>query len=544
MKILRLHIDHFGKFSDRTIRFSDGINIISGENESGKSTLHSFIGAMLLGLERGRGRAARNDAFTLYRPWNGGTCGGSITIEQDGHTYAITRDFGPKNPSLTIYDETEGRDLAPTRENLDRITLGLTPSLFRNTISVGQLSAGTGGELAAELRSHIVNLKNSGDYSLDIDGAVKTLTAKKRRTSASYDKDAETLSGELSEKAASLQRQLAAYPADGGLSEFQKKKKETEEQVIWLEERLEHNSDDRKRLLSGHGFASKAAAAVLYLLLALCFAAALGYCGWRIWGLAARGGGDLMLRILPFGAGALVSLVALIVSLRSFSHSRKYRALNLSLAAEKESLTAELSDLRAKSVRISDEGNLRERQSWERDRLEDELTDVMERRAALSASLEKNRHIRSECEALDLAIQTMQDISASDFSGFGKYLEKLSSLLIHSVTGSYTGLYISDEMDICLLQGDRRIPLSSVSTGTLDQVYLAVRLACVGFFWEQEDLPLLLDDTFAMYDDSRLERTLCWLLEIYSGQIFIFSCHSRELRILQSLSLPHTVLKL
>ena len=52
MRLLELHIDGFGKFHDRTISFNDGINIIYGKNEAGKSTLHTFIRGMLYGYER------------------------------------------------------------------------------------------------------------------------------------------------------------------------------------------------------------------------------------------------------------------------------------------------------------------------------------------------------------------------------------------------------------------------------------------------------------------------------------------------------------
>ena len=48
MKLLELHIDGFGKFHDRTISFHNGINVIYGKNEAGKSTLHTFIRGMLV----------------------------------------------------------------------------------------------------------------------------------------------------------------------------------------------------------------------------------------------------------------------------------------------------------------------------------------------------------------------------------------------------------------------------------------------------------------------------------------------------------------
>ena len=39
MKILELRLKHFGKFTDKNIQLMDGINVLYGENESGKSTL-------------------------------------------------------------------------------------------------------------------------------------------------------------------------------------------------------------------------------------------------------------------------------------------------------------------------------------------------------------------------------------------------------------------------------------------------------------------------------------------------------------------------
>ena len=69
MRILELHIDGLGKFQDRTVRFEYGMNLVYGKNEAGKSTLHTFIRCMLFGMERGRGRAARNYLFTRFETW-------------------------------------------------------------------------------------------------------------------------------------------------------------------------------------------------------------------------------------------------------------------------------------------------------------------------------------------------------------------------------------------------------------------------------------------------------------------------------------------
>ena len=70
MIIRELYLKSFGKFSETKIELEEGFHIFYGENEFGKSTLHAFIRSMLFGLTKGRGRAAKNDLFTKYEPWD------------------------------------------------------------------------------------------------------------------------------------------------------------------------------------------------------------------------------------------------------------------------------------------------------------------------------------------------------------------------------------------------------------------------------------------------------------------------------------------
>lgn len=94
MEILDITVKHYGKFENYRMSFRPGMNIISGGNESGKSTLHSFLRAMLFGLPRGRGRAARTDEYQLRQPWeNPGYFAGEMRIREQGEIYRIQRDF-------------------------------------------------------------------------------------------------------------------------------------------------------------------------------------------------------------------------------------------------------------------------------------------------------------------------------------------------------------------------------------------------------------------------------------------------------------------
>ena len=68
--------------------------------------------------------------------------------------------------------------------------------------------------------------------------------------------------------------------------------------------------------------------------------------------------------------------------------------------------------------------------------------------------------------------------------------------------------------------------------GTIDQLYLSLRLSMVDELSE-EKVPILLDEAFAFYDNSRLENILKYLNENYKNrQIIIFTCTDREKNIL------------
>ena len=68
MKITKLALSDFGKFHQEEFLLSPGLNIATGANESGKTTLRMFIRSMLYGLERERGIKARKDDYTRLNP--------------------------------------------------------------------------------------------------------------------------------------------------------------------------------------------------------------------------------------------------------------------------------------------------------------------------------------------------------------------------------------------------------------------------------------------------------------------------------------------
>ena len=146
MKILSLHIDGFGKFHDRDISFEDGLNVVYGKNEAGKSTLHTFIKGMLFGIERQRGRASKNDTYSKFQPWTqSGVYEGFLRVECDGEVYRIERRFQKGDKRLCVINETSGKEEENTTALLDKLRCGLSETAYDNTISIGQLKCATDG---------------------------------------------------------------------------------------------------------------------------------------------------------------------------------------------------------------------------------------------------------------------------------------------------------------------------------------------------------------------------------------------------------------
>lgn len=118
MEIENLKINNFGKLSNKEINLKEGINVIYGENESGKSTLLKFIMGMFYGLSKNKNGSFMPD-HERYTPWNGGEFSGKITYKlDDGRKYEVFRDFRKKNPS--IYNE-DLEDISNTF-NIDKTT--------------------------------------------------------------------------------------------------------------------------------------------------------------------------------------------------------------------------------------------------------------------------------------------------------------------------------------------------------------------------------------------------------------------------------------
>lgn len=182
MKIRKVQVGSFGRFQNLSLEFGDGLNIIYGPNEAGKSTLLRFIQGMLFGLQK-PGAARRQPLPELERlsPWDGSSPRGVLLYRLDnGATYRVERDLGDKG-YIRVYDAATGQELT-SRFRQDRRKellfaeeqLGLTDAMFAATACIGQMEAGRLG-LTQDLTARLANLAGGGQEDVSITGVIKLL---------------------------------------------------------------------------------------------------------------------------------------------------------------------------------------------------------------------------------------------------------------------------------------------------------------------------------------------------------------------------------
>ena len=215
----------------------------------------------------------------------------------------------------------------------------------------------------------------------------------------------------------------------------------------------------------------------------------------------------------------------------------EFSRLSAALKRSEESLaeqTEEIARLQEKQESCNEVIEKQQRAQWELEKKLERLSVCKDQAAAFQHILSENDRLRDETAAIDLALETLTEVSTSIRSSFGVLLNKTASDLIAGITGGiYNSMSIDENLNIFMNTPTKLVPVEQVSSGAMDQIYLAVRLAVAQLMkGDGETLPLIFDDSFVQYDDSRLETALKWITKAYNGQIIIFTCHKRELQIL------------
>ena len=186
MRILKAAITGYGRFSDRTLVFAPGFNVIMGPNEQGKSTLRAFITDMLYGQKISRERRLYGESHELRLPWTSPeNYGGRLIYElADEREFEVLRDFRQNAESVALFDALSGEDLTgdfPRLRNREvdfaTVQLGLSREVFCASATVTHLTLDALGEAEAleQIREKIIALADSGVEGRTAENAVHLL---------------------------------------------------------------------------------------------------------------------------------------------------------------------------------------------------------------------------------------------------------------------------------------------------------------------------------------------------------------------------------
>lgn len=176
-------------------------------------------------------------------------------------------------------------------------------------------------------------------------------------------------------------------------------------------------------------------------------------------------------------------------------------------------------------------------------RLQQQIAQIQGRLAAIGQPDDLERQLRSmqeqlaqlqgEYDALAMALGSLRTANVALQNRFSPELGRRAAEIFADMTGSDWSSILLDREFHLSAETDSdptRRNVQLLSTGTADQLYLAVRLAiCEMILPPEQNPPLILDDALLTFDDMRLGKTLDYLTRLgEKRQILLFTCQGRE----------------
>lgn len=501
MWISEVVLKNFGKLKEKKIFLSEGINLIYGENESGKSTLFTGIKAVLFGLSRGRGKAAKADTFRQYEPWDEGHYyAGQMRFCCDGKRFQLERRFDKYGKYTRLFCENDGEELRVEDGDLAVLLDGMDEAEFENTVSLGQRNVETGAALVAEMKNYAANYFATGNSEINLAGALEVLKERKKEV----DREIRELKRKKQEKRDKLELEASYVWKD--LRSLEKEKEKLGAELEAFQKKKEGLEEDEAA--AGHDERS-------------------GFANWRVH---------------PASLLAMLMLLGLVFFF--IPKPWNYMVVVVVLLAEVMFVWNRMKEGRQKQseARMQEKQEIldaAEKLEWQLGRLEEEYQEkrvnhmnLKEQIGELDEVGEEYKVFEEKRRALELAEEVMMQ-SSKEMQVYleDRINERVSEILSALTDGKYDNVWVDENLHVSLYSEGRKIDMEQLSRGTIEQIYFALRMASVEIMHEEE-YPVILDDTFVYYDDARCEAAIKWL-QTNKKQVIILTCQKREEEILR-----------
>ncbi len=589
MTIDKISIDSFGKLSDLEIAPAPGLNIIYAPNESGKSTLLSFIKFVFYGT---RQKKPKGDMTfkEKYMPWSGMPMSGSIEFTHNGKKYIIYRNEGAKNGSRRLEIKELSSGVQCNISDPGRYFFSVGEKAFSDSCFVTDIASITDSDddIISLLSKSNADTVSYGRVKGVLEEKILSLSSPKRSSSA-----LSMLSKQLgSENAELISTSKELSRVSDVLSSFQSKKLALRSELCELEELLSREDQSGKyfqycELLSDLE-REKGNYEVLSSQLASLDLRSVpkdvpdlrcnsrSFVRWLALGLA------IALVFFAFfvknNIAAVVSALSVAVCFLTVFFRRKNRpeskdgstqlsAVCSALERQIELSQCRIDDIKASVLRFeaSNPDIVRHKNLYEEQRnsfTKEELNGIIDRKErctdelkaleARCASLgERHSELSLRADALRYSIDNLNQKISEINSKLEVYRTALSILeaafcsmrdefaprlcadafeMLSAISGNeFSALVANESFEASVKINSDYKDVKSLSGGTKALVYLALRMAVCDYLSPGESVPVFLDDVLSAFDDDRCQRMMNALGAISeSKQIFLCTCRGRE----------------
>ena len=168
MYIKEILIEEFGAALNKSVKLTSGFNLLTGANESGKSTLCAFIKYVFYGFTDSKEKERHSSLKT-------GNSAGALIIDCDGDTYRIERRDSGRLHTVSVFSEDNGSEFTTWKNEAEtpgEYFLGVPAALYTRSLYVSQTG---GSRLDGGSAEAVSNLLLSGDEALNLKQAKKLL---------------------------------------------------------------------------------------------------------------------------------------------------------------------------------------------------------------------------------------------------------------------------------------------------------------------------------------------------------------------------------
>ena len=597
MKLNKIKINSYGNLQNREIELNK-LNIIYGENEAGKSTLQNFILSMFYGMDKKKGKEAFSDV-QKYTPWNGSEdFSGKIAYELDNSSkYEVFRNFNKKDPE--IYDE-QGMDITKSFVIDKKVgntffmnQVGLDRDILEKTVFTKQNNLKIDSGDQDILIQKVSNIVESGDEEISFKKAIDSLNKRKlnevgtdksqdrpinvaEENIRKYEKELEEVKSARDSKEeieyslqkieSDINKELNNTKIYNKIKEIVDNDRQEEEKIKAKEEVIKENDDKILRLKNDIENLDKKKSNKLYIILLIVsiLISALGIVFIK------SNFKYLLLILIPIvlildiinrnknSSKHLNSELKVLEEtnnkLKTEAEEQRKDLLKLNELKKVDLIKAngsQIEELFSSNINLAISNNTRKINELELEKHKRELDykDIepkMERLSHLEELLsieEENLEILKERqEEFDIAKELLtQSYTEMKKNITPKFNEEFNSLVNIFTNGKYSRVAFNEGIFVEVSNG-QMVSIEGLSYGTIQEIYLALRLAMVKEL-SKENIPIILDEPFAYFDDNRIAKVLESLNKI-DNQVIIFSCSNREKEIIEKLGLEYNYIKL